>query len=77
MRRYLLYTAIQTLSRVPKGNTFIVQDLIQPILWSCLLSVPERMNLGAAFMDWATKMGADVVRPLGKTAKDQQIYEKL
>ena len=73
---HLLYTAILALSHVPQGGSFIVQDLVQPILWGCL-SVPERLNLGAEFMDWAIKKGGNIVRPLGKTDKGQQIYEKL
>ena len=71
MRYYALYTAILTLSQLPKGETFIVQDLIPPILFN------EKRNIDIDFMEWAKKMGKNVVRSLGKTQGGQLIYEKL
>ena len=71
MSYYALYTAILTLSQVPKGETFIVQDLIPPILFN------EKRNVDMDFMEWAKQVGKDVVEPLGKTQGGQLIYKKM
>ena len=76
MRYQLLYTAVLVLSNVKKDETFILNELFPPIVWKNLITT-DKANLGADFIDWVTKIGNNIVKPLDKDEKGRQRYIKL
>lgn len=69
--------AVDSLNDVMNGEKFIVNDLFRGFEWK-RIPMGSRTRLGKKFFDHqpVSRNGMPLVKPLGKTAQNQQIYLK-
>ncbi|MEY8254295.1 DUF1413 domain-containing protein [Clostridium perfringens] len=72
----LFNQAVDTLSDVNSDEKFIVKELFRGFEWN-RISKGNRTKLGSIFFNYAKTKGSNMIRPLGKTPQNQQIYVKL
>lgn len=73
----LFEIVIRTLDDVKTGESFIVKELFRGFEWN---RIPKgnRTKLGSMVLSYANSNdGTSVIKPLGKTPQNQQIYKKL
>lgn len=71
----LLDYAIDSMGDVQSNEEFIVKSLFRGFEWS-RISYGNRTKLGRMFYDFSQNKGAQLLKPLGKTPQNQQIYLK-
>lgn len=72
----LFNEAVNTLSDLQSGESFIVKQLFRGFEWE-RIDKGNRTKLGSMFFNYANSSGASIIRALGKTPQNQQKYEKL
>lgn len=68
--------AVQSLADVQPGEQFIVRDLFRGFEWK-RIARGDRTKLGSMFFAYIGSKGQNMATPLGKTAQNQQIYQRI
>lgn len=72
----ILPQAVNLLSYINSGETFIVKDLFPKIIWD-KLSVTEKRTLESAFFKHINKKDDLRIKALNEIREGQKVYEKL
>ena len=67
--------AINELTNLQSGETFLLKDLFKGYLWN-RISRNDRTTLGTLFLDTVTNSPNLNVQVLGKNSANQQMYQK-
>lgn len=72
----ILPQAVNLLSYINSGETFIVKDLFPKIIWD-KLSVTEKRTLESAFFKHINKKDDLRIKALNEIREGHKVYEKL
>lgn len=72
----ILPQAVNLLSYINSGETFIIKDLFPKIIWD-KLSVTEKRTLESAFFKHINKKDDLRIKALNEIREGQKVYEKL
>lgn len=72
----LFDTAVLTLNELNAGETFLVKELFRGFEWN-RIPKSDRTKLGSLFLTYSKGQGNALLKPIGKTPQNQQIYQKL
>ncbi|WP_079913055.1 single-stranded DNA-binding protein [Paenibacillus sp. 32352] len=72
----LMDVAKKTITELDQGEEFLVKDLFRGFEWN-RIGKGDRTKLGSMFYNYVLNHASTIINPLGKTAQNQQRYEKL